>query len=71
MPKEFYIGLTIALTILLIVIFFVSFLLYVKTKPPKGCENLGRDESKCGNCKETSCRFYHLEDKLQNKDKGE
>ncbi len=71
MPKEFYVTLTIVLLILLIVIFFVSFLLYVKTKPPKGCENLGRDETKCQNCSETSCRFYHLEEDLQKKDKGE
>lgn len=58
MDKLGYLLIAIAVIVLLIVIFVVSFVLYVKTPAPKGCENLGRDESKCGGCSETSCRFY-------------
>lgn len=58
MDKTGYIILAVSVLIVLLITFVVSFLLYVKQKPPKGCENLGRDESKCGDCPEHSCRFY-------------
>lgn len=81
MPKEVAIIVTISIIVLLAILFFVSFVFYVKTPAPKGCENLGRDESKCERCSETGCRFYqaafkraeekrHNEEK-QNKEKGD
>ncbi|MBP5091785.1 MAG: hypothetical protein J6328_04430 [Bacilli bacterium] len=58
MDKTIAIIVTISILVVLAILFFVSFRLYVKTPPPKGCENLGRDESQCENCQETGCRFY-------------
>lgn len=69
MSREGYIALTIALVVALLVLFFVSFVLYVRQKPPKGCENLGRDESKCANCEMISCRFYQRVEKNIKDDK--
>ena len=68
MGQPLLVALSIALVVVLVAVFVVSFILYVKTPAPKGCENLGRDESKCSTCPETACRFYsiHHED-----DKGE
>ncbi len=58
MSQTGYVILTIALVVLLAIAFFVSFILYVRQPAPKGCEKLGRDESKCENCEQSSCRFY-------------
>ena len=81
MPKEVAIIVTIIVLVVLAILFFVSFLLYVKTPAPKGCENLGRDESKCEQCSETGCRFYQAafdraaekrrNEEMQNKEKGD
>ena len=81
MDKTVAIIVTIAILVVLAILFFVSFLLYVKTPVPKGCENLGRDESKCGECSEVGCRFYQQafkkaeekrrNEEKQNKEKGD
>ncbi len=72
MSQEGYVALTIVIAVFLLIVFFVSFILYVRQKPPKGCENLGRDESKCASCGEASCRFYHrAEKKMENDKKGD
>lgn len=54
-------GLRIALAVLVIVIlvavFIVTFILYKRTPPPKGCEDIHPSAEKCHGCKETSCHF--------------
>ena len=72
MSKEVAIIVSISLLVFLAILFFVSFALYVKTPPPKGCENLGR-KADCESCSETGCRFYQkafdmAAEKRQNED---
>ena len=38
MSKEGYLILAISILVILLVVFIVSFVLYVKTPAPKGCE---------------------------------
>lgn len=58
MTKTGYLILAICLLAFLLIVFVVSFVLYVKQPAPKGCEHLGVDESKCSDCSEAGCRFY-------------
>jgi len=58
MPRYAYLIIAIGVIVILAAIFVLSFILYVKTPVPEGCENLGRDESHCAECSESSCRFY-------------
>lgn len=71
MSKGGYIALAVALTVVLLALFIVSFLLYVRQPAPKGCENLGRDMSQCGSCEESSCRFYRKAEELSQKEREE
>ena len=52
--------LIIAITILvsLLIIFFVSFILYIKTPVPKGCENIKIGDEHCSSCDRAECKFY-------------
>ena len=58
MSKELYLIIAILILVALLVIFFVSFVLYRKTPLPKGCENLKMDEEKCSNCSNEQCMFH-------------
>jgi hypothetical protein len=71
MSQTGYVILAVVILVILVVIFFVSFLLYVRQKPPKGCENLGRDESLCATCDQASCRFYKKAEELEAKKREE
>lgn len=51
-------GLAIALVVLLALIFLGSFVWYMRTKPPKGCERIRKDETDCIGCKNVGCRLY-------------
>lgn len=51
-------GLAIALVVLLALIFLGSFVWYMRTKPPKGCERIRKDEADCIGCKNAGCRLY-------------
>ena len=62
MGKGLALGLSIGLIAVLLAIFIISFIVYIRTPRPKGCENLGRDESKCQGCKHQECRFYKFID---------
>jgi hypothetical protein len=42
----------------LLVVFIVSFILYRKTPPPKGCEHLKIDDGACSHCTEVGCDLY-------------
>ena len=58
MSKELYLIIAILILVALLVIFFVSFVLYRKTPLPKGCENLKMDEEKCSSCSNEQCMFH-------------
>jgi|GEM_PF-596527 hypothetical protein len=44
----------------LLVVFIVSFILYRKTPPPKGCEHLKIDDGACSHCSEVGCDLYAI-----------
>jgi len=50
--------LAIAIIVLLLVIFVVSFILYRRTPAPKGCEHLHADTEECKGCHQVGCQFY-------------
>ena len=58
MSKEGYLILAISILVILLVVFIVSFVLYVKTPAPKGCENIKINEENCANCHREECSFY-------------
>ena len=53
-----YLFLAIGILLTLLVVFIVSFVLYVKTPAPKGCEDLKASEEKCASCSRSECQFY-------------
>ncbi|MCF0113202.1 MAG: hypothetical protein HUJ60_04435 [Bacilli bacterium] len=55
MSQEVAIVVAICIVVALLVIFFVSFVLYRKTPAPKGCENLEPDEGLCSACEKANC----------------
>jgi hypothetical protein len=64
----------ISVIVLLLVIFIVSFILYKRTPPPKGCENLGPSEENCSNCKVEGCHaniYRHKKKDVNKEDKDE
>lgn len=52
-----YLILAIVLFVLLVVIFFISFVAYRKTPVPKGCEKIHADEEACGSCGVSACPY--------------
>ena len=52
--------LVIAISILvaLLATFIVSFILYVRTPVPKGCENIKINDENCSSCNHKECKFY-------------
>lgn len=59
--NPYFIG-AIILIIVLLVIFFLSYVLNKKTPVPKGCEKLLYNEEMCGNCTNTNCKIKELEE---------
>ena len=53
-----YLIIAIAILISLLIIFIVSFVLYVRTPVPKGCENLKVSDENCSSCNHKECKFY-------------
>lgn len=51
-------ALAIALLVFLALLFVISFVWYMRTKPPKGCERTRKEESDCIGCKNAGCRLY-------------
>ena len=49
--------LAIGIIVLLIVVFFITYLLNKKTTLPKGCEDLKISEESCSKCNNTMCDF--------------
>ncbi len=63
MPKVGWIILAIAVVVALVVVFVLSFLLYVRTPAPKGCEKKPSDL--CSSCPNSRCEFQLYEAKGQ------
>lgn len=53
-----YLILAISIIIALAIIFVVSFVLYIRTPAPKGCENIKISEENCSGCEHKECKFY-------------
>ncbi len=68
MDRVWYIVIAIAIIVVLLVVFFWSFLAYRKTPLPKGCEELKPSDAKCGGCPETACPFYEQFNKEEKHD---
>ena len=58
MDRVWYIVIAIAIIVLLLGVFFWSFIAYRRAPLPKGCEELKPSEGKCGGCSEVMCPFY-------------
>lgn len=58
MNENGYLILAISIIIALAIIFVVSFVFYVRTPAPKGCENIKISEENCSSCDKKECRFY-------------
>ena len=53
-----YLFLAIGLLVALLIVFFVSFILYRKLPAPKGCEDIKISEENCGRClKKDQCQI--------------
>ena len=63
MSQNGYLIIAISILVALLLIFFVSFVVYRRTPLPKGCENLKMDEEKCSSCFNEQCMFHSREDK--------
>ncbi len=53
-----FLGLAIAIIILLVVLFIVSFVLNKRTPVPKGCERIKISDEFCLNCSNTECKIH-------------
>ena len=61
MSQTGYLVLAICLIAILLAVFIVSFVLYVKTPAPKGCENVKINSENCASCSHAECKFYQGE----------
>ena len=53
-----YLVVAISILVALLAIFIVSFILYVRTPVPKGCENIKINDENCSSCNHKECKFY-------------
>lgn len=58
MSQAGYLVIAISILVALLAIFIVSFILYVRTPVPKGCENLKINDENCSSCNHKECKFY-------------
>ena len=61
MSQTGYLIMAISILVILLAVFLVSFVLYVKTPAPKGCENIKISEDNCASCSHKECKFYQGE----------
>ena len=61
MSQPAYLALAVSILTALLIVFIVSFVLYVKTPAPKGCENIKINEENCASCNHKECKFYRGE----------
>ena len=62
MTQTGYLILGISILVALLFVFIVSFVLYVRTPAPKGCENIKINDDNCTGCSHKECRFYKEEE---------
>ena len=53
-----YLIIAISILVILLAVFIASFILYVKTPAPKGCENIKINDENCSSCNHKECKFY-------------
>lgn len=58
MDQVGYIILAISIVVALLAVFVVSFVLYMRTPAPKGCEKLGIGPKNCEDCDVEGCMIY-------------
>ena len=58
MGQTGYLIIAISILVALLAIFIVSFVLYVRTPAPKGCENIKINDENCSSCNHKECKFY-------------
>ena len=69
MSRAGWIALSVAVLAALLAVFVLSFLLYVRTPVPKGCEKKKSDL--CSNCPNSRCEFSLYEPKGDLKEKND
>ena len=57
-----YLVIAISILVALLATFIVSFILYVRTPVPKGCENIKINDENCSSCQHKECKFYKGEE---------
>lgn len=62
MTQTGYLILGISILVTLLFVFIISFVLYVRTPAPKGCENIKINDENCSGCSHKECRFYKEEE---------
>ena len=63
MTQTGYLILGISILVALLIVFVVSFILYVRTPVPAGCEDIKISEEKCASCSNSECHLYKKGDK--------
>lgn len=58
MSQVGYLIIAISILVALLVVFIVSFILYIKQPAPKGCENIKINDENCSSCNHKECKFY-------------
>ena len=58
MSQVGYLVIAISILVALLAVFIVSFILYVRTPVPKGCENIKINDESCSSCSHKECKFY-------------
>lgn len=58
MNRVVYLIIAIVILVFLLVLFFVSFIIYKRTPAPKGCEELEINDEHCSACGHSECSFY-------------
>lgn len=58
MSQTEYLILAISIVVFLLAVFVISFVLFMKTPAPKGCEDMKISEENCSKCGKTECSFY-------------
>ena len=62
MTQGQHLFLAIAILVILLITFIVSFVIYRRTPVPKGCEDMVMNEEKCSSCGHSECSFYKKKD---------
>ena len=58
MSQVGYLVIAISILVALLATFIISFILYVRTPVPKGCENIKINDENCSSCNHKECKFY-------------